>query len=65
MLQAHLPAHLTALQERIGSPSLIVALDGGCGDFDRPWLASSMRGKCHHQQNLSADASDIRHSVIF
>ena len=41
---SHLPAHLEALQDRIGNPSLVVCLDGGCGDFERLWLSSSMRG---------------------
>lgn len=30
--------------ERIGQPSLIVCLDSGCGDYERLWLTSSLRG---------------------
>jgi acetylornithine deacetylase/succinyl-diaminopimelate desuccinylase-like protein len=39
-----LPAHLEALGDRLGTPSLVVALDSWCGDWDRLWLTSSLRG---------------------
>lgn len=39
-----LPAHLGALRDRIGSPSLVVTLDGGGLDYERLWLATSLRG---------------------
>jgi acetylornithine deacetylase/succinyl-diaminopimelate desuccinylase-like protein len=39
-----LPAYMEALGERIGKPSLIVCLDSGCGDYDRLWLTTSLRG---------------------
>ena len=39
-----LPAHLDALGDRLGSPSLVVALDSWCGDWDRLWLTTSLRG---------------------
>jgi acetylornithine deacetylase/succinyl-diaminopimelate desuccinylase-like protein len=39
-----LPAHLEALGDRLGSPSLVVALDSWCGDWDRLWLTTSLRG---------------------
>jgi acetylornithine deacetylase/succinyl-diaminopimelate desuccinylase-like protein len=39
-----LPAHLEALGDRLGKPSLVVALDSWCGDWDRLWLTSSLRG---------------------
>jgi acetylornithine deacetylase/succinyl-diaminopimelate desuccinylase-like protein len=29
---------------RIGNPSLVVCLDSGCGDWDRLWLTTSLRG---------------------
>ena len=29
---------------RIGKPSLVVCLDSGCGDYDRLWLTTSLRG---------------------
>ena len=39
-----LPAHLEALSERIGTPSLVVCLDSGCNDYDRLWVTTSLRG---------------------
>jgi acetylornithine deacetylase/succinyl-diaminopimelate desuccinylase-like protein len=39
-----LPAHLTALGDRVGEPSLVVALDSSCGDWDRLWITTSLRG---------------------
>jgi acetylornithine deacetylase/succinyl-diaminopimelate desuccinylase-like protein len=39
-----LPAYVEALKDRIGSPSLIVCLDSGCGNYDQLWLTTSLRG---------------------
>ncbi|MFI5400865.1 MAG: M20/M25/M40 family metallo-hydrolase [SAR324 cluster bacterium] len=39
-----LPHYLRTLQARIGEPSLIVCLDSGCGDYDRLWSTTSLRG---------------------
>ncbi len=39
-----LPAHVEALADRIGSPSLVVALDSGCATYDRLWATTSLRG---------------------
>ncbi|HZM30131.1 MAG TPA: M20/M25/M40 family metallo-hydrolase [Acidimicrobiales bacterium] len=39
-----LPAHLDALGDRLGSPSLVIALDSWCGDWDRLWTTTSLRG---------------------
>ncbi len=39
-----LPAHVEALADRIGSPSLVVCLDSGCIDYDRMWVTTSLRG---------------------
>ena len=44
-----LPAHLHALGDRIGNPSLVVCLDSGCATYDRLWVTTSLRG------NLIAD----------
>jgi acetylornithine deacetylase/succinyl-diaminopimelate desuccinylase-like protein len=32
------------LASRIGVPSLVVCLDSGCGDYERLWLTTSLRG---------------------
>ncbi|MGE0597520.1 MAG: M20 family metallopeptidase [Hyphomonadaceae bacterium] len=39
-----LPAYIDALADRIGSPSLVVCLDSGCGDYERLWVTTSLRG---------------------
>jgi acetylornithine deacetylase/succinyl-diaminopimelate desuccinylase-like protein len=39
-----LPAHIDALAETIGTPTLIVCLDSGCHDYDRLWATTSLRG---------------------
>ncbi|MEO6653107.1 MAG: M20/M25/M40 family metallo-hydrolase [Ilumatobacteraceae bacterium] len=39
-----LPAHVDALSDRIGSPSLVVCLDSGCIDYERMWVTTSLRG---------------------
>ena len=39
-----LPAHVEALSDRIGSPSLVVCLDSGCIDYERMWVTTSLRG---------------------
>jgi acetylornithine deacetylase/succinyl-diaminopimelate desuccinylase-like protein len=39
-----LPAHLDALGDTLGEPSLVVALDSWCGDYDRLWITTSLRG---------------------
>lgn len=39
-----LPYYIEALKDRIGSPSLIVCLDSGCGNYDQLWVTTSLRG---------------------
>jgi acetylornithine deacetylase/succinyl-diaminopimelate desuccinylase-like protein len=39
-----LPYYVDHLAERIGSPSLVICLDSGCGDYERLWLTTSLRG---------------------
>ena len=39
-----LPFYVDHLSERIGTPSLVVCLDSGCGDYERLWLTTSLRG---------------------
>src|SRR5688572_20834705 len=39
-----LPAHIEALKSKIGTPSLVVCLDSGCGNYDQLWTTTSLRG---------------------
>ncbi|OOG57392.1 M20 family metallopeptidase [Rhodanobacter sp. C03] len=39
-----LPYYVDHLAARIGSPSLVVCLDSGCGNYDQLWLTTSLRG---------------------
>lgn len=39
-----LPAHLDALGDKIGDPSLVVCLDAECGNYDQVWCTTSLRG---------------------
>jgi acetylornithine deacetylase/succinyl-diaminopimelate desuccinylase-like protein len=39
-----LPYYVDHLLDRIGNPSLVVCLDSGCGDYERLWLTTSLRG---------------------
>lgn len=36
--------YIDAYADRIGSPELVVCLDSGCGDYDRLWNTTSLRG---------------------
>ena len=39
-----LPHYVDHLAGRIGTPSLVVCLDSGCGDYERLWITTSLRG---------------------
>lgn len=39
-----LPAYIEHLQARIGTPSLVVCLDSGAGNYEQLWLTVSLRG---------------------
>lgn len=39
-----LPYYIDALKDRIGTPSLVICLDSGCGNYDQLWITSSLRG---------------------
>jgi acetylornithine deacetylase/succinyl-diaminopimelate desuccinylase-like protein len=39
-----LPAYVDRYAARIGSPSLVVCLDSGCGNYEQLWATTSLRG---------------------
>ena len=39
-----LPYYIEKLEDRIGSPDLVVCLDAECGNYDQLWCTTSLRG---------------------
>lgn len=39
-----LPAYVEHLRARLGAVSLVICLDSGCGDYERLWSTTSLRG---------------------
>jgi len=39
-----LPYYVDHLAARLGTPSLVICLDSGCGNYDQLWLTTSLRG---------------------
>jgi len=39
-----LPHYIDALKDRLGNPGLVICLDSGCGDYERLWITTSLRG---------------------
>ena len=39
-----LPAYLDALAPRMGKVDFVIGLDSGCGDYERMWATTSLRG---------------------
>jgi acetylornithine deacetylase/succinyl-diaminopimelate desuccinylase-like protein len=39
-----LPYYLNAYGHRMGDPDLVICLDSGCGDYERLWSTTSLRG---------------------
>jgi acetylornithine deacetylase/succinyl-diaminopimelate desuccinylase-like protein len=39
-----LPYYIEALADRIGTPSLVVCLDSGAGNYEQLWVTTSLRG---------------------
>ncbi|NCF51182.1 M20/M25/M40 family metallo-hydrolase [Gammaproteobacteria bacterium] len=39
-----LPYYIDLLEDRIGSPSLVVCLDAECGNYEQLWCTTSLRG---------------------
>src|SRR3989442_916068 len=41
---ADLPYYVDALKAKLGTPSLVVCLDSGCGNYEQLWGTTSLRG---------------------
>ena len=48
-----LPHYIEALKERIGTPSLVICLDSGCGNYDQLWVTCSLRGLINGNLSIS------------
>ncbi len=51
-----LPYYIDHLKDRIGTPSLVVCLDSGPGNYDQLWITTSLRGMA--SGTLSVDVID-------
>ncbi|MGE3540065.1 MAG: M20/M25/M40 family metallo-hydrolase [Candidatus Tectimicrobiota bacterium] len=40
-----LPHYINTYADRLGTPSLIICLDSGCGNYDQLWSTTSLRGQ--------------------
>lgn len=54
-----LPYYVDHLAGRIGSPSLVICLDSGCGDYQRLWLTTSLRGLTGGQLTVEVLAEGV------
>jgi acetylornithine deacetylase/succinyl-diaminopimelate desuccinylase-like protein len=48
-----LPAYLEALAPRMGPVDFVIGLDSGCGDYDRMWDTTSLRGLAEGRLTVS------------
>jgi acetylornithine deacetylase/succinyl-diaminopimelate desuccinylase-like protein len=48
-----LPYYIDALMDRIGSPSLVICLDSGCGNYEQLWVTTSLRGLANGNLTVS------------
>ncbi len=55
----HLAAYVEHLNARIGTPSLVVCLDSGAGDYERMWLCTSLRGNVTGDLRISTVTEGI------
>jgi acetylornithine deacetylase/succinyl-diaminopimelate desuccinylase-like protein len=46
-------AYMDALEEVIGNPSLVFALDSTCGNYEQLWVTTSLRGMITGELNVS------------
>ena len=49
-----LPYYMDVLADRIGTPSFVVCLDSGCGNYDQLWITTSLRGLVSGNLSVSA-----------
>ena len=56
-----LPAYLEALAPRMGNVDFVVGLDSGCGDYERLWATTSLRG--HVRRHADGRRPDRRRAL--
>src|SRR3546814_6134739 len=52
-----LPFYVDHLASRIGSPSLVICLDSGCGNYEQLWLTTSLRGLTGDRKSTRLNSS--------
>jgi acetylornithine deacetylase/succinyl-diaminopimelate desuccinylase-like protein len=58
-----LPAYVEAFGDQIGKPSLVVCLDAECGDAERLWCTSSLRGYLNGYLSVEVLRSGVHSGV--
>jgi acetylornithine deacetylase/succinyl-diaminopimelate desuccinylase-like protein len=58
-----LPAYVAAYGEQMGSPSLVICLDAECGDSERLWCTSSLRGYLNGTLSVEVLQSGVHSGV--
>jgi len=54
-----LPFYIQRLKADIGSPSLVVCLDSGCGNYDQLWLTATLRGMLFGVLKVSVSSEGV------
>lgn len=48
-----LPVYIESLKDRIGTPSLVICLDSGAGNYEQLWMTTSLRGNIVGELSVS------------
>ncbi|MBP9763013.1 M20/M25/M40 family metallo-hydrolase [Patescibacteria group bacterium] len=54
-----LPFYMEHLADWIGTPSLVICLDSGAGDYDRLWVTTSLRGTLGYKLTVKVLAEPV------
>jgi acetylornithine deacetylase/succinyl-diaminopimelate desuccinylase-like protein len=54
-----LPAYLTALKHKIGTPNLVICLDSSAGNYEQLWCTTSLRGIIGGQLDIQVTKEGI------
>ncbi len=54
-----LPFYIDLLEKDIGTPSLVICLDSGCGNYDQLWLTATLRGMLYGILTVSVSSEGV------